>query len=185
MTKEETEKKRKKKELKSAKSSMRAPRVSEIRVKKYNSEGEFVAYEAPSEQKNVAKTGKLTRAPSVKSTKSLTRSLSLKKSEKDLSNNNGSIPNPPPLPQKLASPLSLEDDLVSKDSSPSRAGLMEAIRSKSFKLKSAPVSRSSQSIRLQSGQSPLFPNDVAAILMRRAALEMSDDEDDSDEEDWQ
>jgi hypothetical protein len=58
--------------------------------------------------------------------------------------------------------------------SPTRSGLMHAIKSKQFKL------RKTESNKRSSGADG-FGNEVAAILSRRAALEMSSDEDDDEE----
>jgi hypothetical protein len=82
------------------------------------------------------------------------------------------IDSPTPLrPNKsLPNPTNLEDD---QEVVP-RSGLMNAIKSRQFKL------RKTEPTNVRKGD--IFNNEVAAILSRRAALEMSSDEDCSDEE---
>jgi len=160
--------------------------VSDLIVKRYNSEGVLLSsdakvgnsepqFQTPGSQSNLQATNAISRIVATKSVSDF-----ITKSSGNLAK-----VTPPPLPPPAPSP-SRPSEIIksSKDRCPDvggnqRTSLMNDIVSQQFKLKKVD-SLSNESLSRTSNN-----NEVAAILMRRAALEMSDDESDSDDEDWE
>lgn len=164
MSKEESAKKQrqdariKSKNTANATISGRASKVSQIHVKKYSTEGALLLQPdgpVPPLPKKSASSAKVLE----------TISSSMTKLHK--ASSQGNLHPPPPV---SASMSNLDTD------SNQRAGLMNAIKGKQFSLKK--VARSpAKSIARKSSAGVSYENEVAQILMRRAALEMSDEDD--------